>query len=364
MEENDAIELLLKASCLHLSSMEFQAEASKIVKGLFCLPLGIYQAGAYIASGATTIGDFLAKYSEHRKTLLSHSEFNGASKYNRSVYGTWELSYKEIQKRAESDDPYRANAANSAMLLLNLFPFFHHEGITEDIFSYAALQEGVESTNPALPIASSILDRRLLPLNKTGAWDNFVFREGLRILLSFSLIKKGPSDNVYAMHPLVHTWGRDRILLSEERKQCCSMAYVTLSCSLSWNRGQPYGFQRALVTHIRANMEHFRSESNENGASYLDDAYDKFGMLLQEQGYFKEAETLKNKVLDTRKRILGVEHPDTIRAKVNLAVTYQYLGKYTEAEKLEIQVLDAVNRILGVEHPGTINAMANLAATY
>jgi hypothetical protein len=40
------------------------------------------------------------------------------------------------------------------------------------------------------------------------------------------------------------------------------------------------------------------------------------------------------------------------------------LGKYTEAEKLQIQVLDARKRILGVEHPDTINAMGNLAATY
>jgi hypothetical protein len=69
-------------------------------------------------------------------------------------------------------------------------------------------------------------------------------------------------------------------------------------------------------------------------------------------------------VLDARNRILGVEHPDTIRAMANLAATYQNLGKYTEAEKLEMQVLDARNRILGVEHPDTINAMANLASTY
>ena len=179
LKENNAIELFLKASCLDPSSMEFQAEASKIVKELFYLPLAIDQAGAYIASGAATIGDYLEKYSEHRTTLLSHSEFTGASKHNRSVYGTWELSYKDIQKRAESDDPHKANAANSAMLLLNLFPFFHHEGITEEIFYYAALQEDNESFSPALPIASSILDRRLLPLNKAGAWDNFVFREGL-----------------------------------------------------------------------------------------------------------------------------------------------------------------------------------------
>ena len=65
MEENDDIELLLKASCLDPSSLEFQAEASKIVRELFCLPLAIDEAGAYIASEVTTIGDYLAKYSEH-----------------------------------------------------------------------------------------------------------------------------------------------------------------------------------------------------------------------------------------------------------------------------------------------------------
>jgi len=54
MEENDTIELLLKASCLDPSSMELQAEASNIVKELSYLPLAIDQAGAYIASGATT----------------------------------------------------------------------------------------------------------------------------------------------------------------------------------------------------------------------------------------------------------------------------------------------------------------------
>ena len=296
MEENDAIELLLKASYLDPSSIEFQAEASKIVKELFCLPLAIDQAGAYIASGATTIGKYLTKYSEHQRTLLSHSEFTAGSRY-RSVYGTWELSYKEIEKRAESDDPHRANAANSAMLLLNLFPFFHHEGITEEIFSYAALETDQKAANSKLPLASSMLDWRLLPLKKTGAWDNFVFREGIRILLSFSLIKKGPSDCVYAMHPLVHTWGRDRMLVNA-RKQSCLMAYVMLSCSLRWNEGQPYEFWRALVTHIRANMEHYRSESDENSISYFDDAYDKFGMLFQEQGYFKEAETLEDKVME------------------------------------------------------------------
>ena len=209
MEERDAIGLLLKASCLKSPGSDIEIQASKIVKELFCFPLAIDQAGSYIASGATTIGDYLAKYSEHRKILLRHSEFTGASKYNKTVYETWELSYKEIQQRAKSTDSDKAKAANSAMLLLELFPFFHHEGITEEIFSYAALQKYDKTPVSNLPLASSLLDRRLLPLCETGTWDNFIFREGIRILWSLSLIRRGSSDNVYAMHPLVHSWGRD-----------------------------------------------------------------------------------------------------------------------------------------------------------
>jgi hypothetical protein len=119
------------------------------------------------------------------------------------------------------------------------------------------------------------------------------------------------------------------------------MVFVTLSCSLRWGPGQPYGFQRTLVTHVRANMEYFKSEGNETVISYMDDAYEKFGRLLREQGYSKEAETLEIEVLDERTKILGVEHLDTIIAMANLASTNGDLGKYTEAEKLEIQVLDA-----------------------
>ena len=160
MEERDAIVLLLKASCLESSASDVQIQASKIVTELFCFPLAIDQAGAYIASGATSIGDYLAKYSEHQKILLSHPEFTGASKYNKTVYETWELSYKEIEQRAMSDDSSKSNAANSAMLLLELFPFFHHEGITEEIFSSAALSEDDKTSMSILPLASSVLDRK------------------------------------------------------------------------------------------------------------------------------------------------------------------------------------------------------------
>ena len=146
MEESDAISLFLKAACLDESQKDLQAEASKFVKDLFCIPVAIDQAGASIAFGDTDIRDYLNEYSRYRERLLCYPAFRGASTYNRTVYGTWELSYKEIQQRAESHDPQRAKAANSAMLLLALFAFIHFDGITEEIFLYAATQ-GLEKVS-------------------------------------------------------------------------------------------------------------------------------------------------------------------------------------------------------------------------
>jgi hypothetical protein len=39
-------------------------------------------------------------------------------------------------------------------------------------------------------------------------------------------------------------------------------------------------------------------------------------------------------VMDTRKRVLGDKHPDTLNSIANLAVTYRNQGRWTEAEKI------------------------------
>ena len=369
MEENDAISLLLKAACLGESQEDLQAEASKIVKELFCIPLAIDQAGAFIAYGDINIGDYLEEYSCHQGRLLSYPAFRGASKYNRTVYGTWELSWEQIKQKAESDDCQKARGANSALLLLSLFAFFHFDGITEEIFSYAAAAQKHEKSEDheeraVLPLASSVLDCTLLQLDNAGKWDNFIFKEGVRVLLSFSLIKLASSKGVYAVHPLIHAWGRDR-MSSGDRQKYCLMAYVMLACSLTENlRGQSYAFRRVLVTHVRANMQHGIMEKREIVNKYFDDAHEKFGGMLYEQGYASDAEKLQIQVLHERSRTIGEEHPDTMHAMSYLALTYGSLGKYKNAEKLEIKVLDMRNRLLGEEHPDTISAMGNIATTY
>ena len=366
MEENDAISLLLKAACLDESEEDLQAEASKIVNELFCIPLAIDQAGAFIAFGDTDIRDYLEEYSQYREKLSYYPAFKGASRYNRTVYQTWEISYKEIQQRAKSDDSQRAEAASSAMLLLAMFSFFHFDGISEEIFSYAATQEHEKNGDieqiSALPLASSIIDHTLLQLDETGKWDNFLFKEGLQVLFSLSLIKAGSLKGMYAVHPLIHTWGRDR-MSSEDKQKYSLIAYGMLAgCLLADFDKQSYQLRRTLVTHLRANIQHSIMSKKKVVERYFDDAHEKFGRLLGEQGFYSEAIEFQIQVLDQRSRTLGEEHPGTISAMSRLVGTYENLGKYADAEKLQIKVLDLQNKNLGEKHHDTIAAMSNLAA--
>ena len=58
-------------------------------------------------------------------------------------------------------------------------------------------------------------------------------------------------------------------------------------------------------------------------------------------------------VLDLCEKVLGTEHPDTLRSMNNLAVKYSVEGKYEEAGELQLKALDLHKKVLGPEHPET-----------
>jgi hypothetical protein len=59
-------------------------------------------------------------------------------------------------------------------------------------------------------------------------------------------------------------------------------------------------------------------------------------------------------------RLLGAEHPDTLRARANLASSYGSAGRTGEAITLEEEVLVDRVRLLGAEHPDTLATRAAL----
>jgi len=82
------------------------------------------------------------------------------------------------------------------------------------------------------------------------------------------------------------------------------------------------------------------------------------------EGKYPQAEALDGQVLETRRRVLGSEHPDTLESLVGLAGYYDDEGKYAQAEALDSQVLEIQRRILGPEHRLTLLTMGNLASEY
>jgi tetratricopeptide (TPR) repeat protein len=60
-------------------------------------------------------------------------------------------------------------------------------------------------------------------------------------------------------------------------------------------------------------------------------------------------------------KVLGEEHPNTLKTMNNLAFLYSGRGKYEDAEKLCTKTLEIKKRVLGDEHPVTLISIHNLA---
>jgi eukaryotic-like serine/threonine-protein kinase len=84
--------------------------------------------------------------------------------------------------------------------------------------------------------------------------------------------------------------------------------------------------------------------------------------VLREEGHYAEAEKLIRETLSIRSRVLGPEHPDTLKSMNILGTILVQEGHYAEAEKLDRETLDIRRRVLGPEHPDTLASMNNLAA--
>jgi hypothetical protein len=63
-------------------------------------------------------------------------------------------------------------------------------------------------------------------------------------------------------------------------------------------------------------------------------------------------------VMETRKRVLGEENPDTLTSMNNLAFTWKGQGRGAEALKLMEECVQLWTRILGVDHPYTLSSSA------
>ena len=279
MEETDAIALFLKASYLDASAEHVQA-AKDIVTSLGYMPLAVNQAGAYIEAGKCDIDKYLGQLSSRRQILMLDNTFRGASGYDRTVYETWDLSFEEIKKRAGKKSGERI-AAKAAILILGICAFYHHSNISEDIFQSAAEESKkyVIKRPKKLPCAVNSLDCTLLALDNDGHWDEFIYRQGIAVLLSFSLIRRDQSSKMLSVHPLIHCWSREQMSKTEQQRMY-EIGGTILSCATTQRlTSYDYGLRRLIFSHIKAIELH----GSQMGLTkkYFDDKWENFIMVLE-----------------------------------------------------------------------------------
>ncbi|KAJ7798198.1 hypothetical protein B0H14DRAFT_3157041 [Mycena olivaceomarginata] len=313
MEEEDAVALLLKSAAQAVTTGTMPT-ATEIVKALHYLPLAIVQAGSFISKSQDLDG-YLTLYTKNQARLLGEMPAQTHDHYARTVYTTWQMSFDQLTQ--------------PAAMFLQYCSFLHHNGISEQIFSYAS-QYTFPSNGPSEEDLWEPLEFLSHFVGPSGKWDSLQFSNMTNEVQAYSLISIDAEKKLFSIHPLVHAWSQ---ATGNPEKYSSNMGSI-LGMALSMDA------EVALV---------FKEQ---------------YGLILWEAGKYKQYEKLLEGVLEEQKQILGDNHPDTLCTIGSLASTYSDLGEHQKAKELNLTVLEKCKQVLGDNHPHTLRTMGSLARTH
>lgn len=175
-----------------------------------------------------------------------------------------------------------------------------------------------------------------------------------------SLITHNSANDSYSMHPLVHTWMRERPESIAEQAVWCQAAATTLAQSILLpplaNTEADEDFRRDLVPHVDHVRECEQSIQNRIASNQkrrwrpwpilrpqLDSSrilqLAKFGFIYAQCGLWHYAGNLLTIVYDFLSKVRSMQDPTTIRVSLFLATIYRQLDKLQDAAALQDKVL-------------------------
>jgi tetratricopeptide (TPR) repeat protein len=421
LNADDANSLLLKAAGQptpwdsHLSST-----AARITKALGFLALAITHAGTAISSGLCSLKNYLSFHEAYFSRIRSKRRFRQRHTSDETdpdnIYASFEISYSIIEDK-DTDE------ARDAIQLFKVFAFFHHENIQFDILERAVnnriLEVEQEEKQKEEERQKAILERsstwsswlRKLPFeliqylltntgpvvlpaairdaHDTAQFDEYRLRRALRALAQRSLIIRNDfkDQESYSMHPLVHTWARERPENSlAEQAMWSEAAALTLSHSLLLpplpigDSSSEEAYRAVILPHIEHVLKSQRSINEQinkkkrsswwpwstttwplnRGRAIM---YAKFSVAYAYCGRFSEAESLQVTVKDFLLQMLGIQHVNTRRIMLALATSLREQGRGDEAERLQVEVLDHCKTALEADHHEILAVKGTLGET-
>jgi len=68
--------------------------------------------------------------------------------------------------------------------------------------------------------------------------------------------------------------------------------------------------------------------------------------------------------MKVREKLLGKDQEKTLNSIAMVGLAYDLKGRWRKAKELEVQVIETRKRVLGEEHPDTLTSIGNLASTF
>ncbi|KAN0104171.1 hypothetical protein V8E51_009916 [Hyaloscypha variabilis] len=320
----EGVELLLQ-SCQLFSAIseEEKAEATRIVEKLECLPLAIDHAGGYIFTKMISLKEYLPLFGRNARTVLNRSlPTFGLEQDHDPIFMTWDTSFTAIKKA----DPI-------AITILTYCSFYANGDIPTNVFA------------------------DMIGINV----DTHV-----AILYSYSFVKRGSSDSIM-IHPLVHTWARERLDVEAKTRECEAAFRMIVNAARipednHSRMTEQWALERRLLLHIDIALKwvltlHALEElSDRNSALWTDCAY-----IYTVHKRYSDAESLYNRVLESKKRAFGENTLETARTKLGLARLYRLQGRNEEASEFFEQCNPFFEKDLGPSSLESCQTLRGLA---
>ncbi|KAL8780803.1 MAG: hypothetical protein Q9213_006304 [Squamulea squamosa] len=394
LEQEEALHLLLRAAGAPRPwDHTVESLGNDITHALGYLALALIQAGALIFQKLCDLKDYLDFYNEYRREIGGRRRCLGSDNEDQlPVYATWEHSLDALSCKHN-------DTSRDAVQLLSTVAFFHFERIRVDIFAKALTNICQEQLNVSKAPFSRRLSHAfwarmapppLFPVflqQRTSKADHYRIKRALHELHSFSLLSYDGKDDSFSLHPVVHSWARDR-LAKGEQAVWAQIAVNVLAQSVLLppkDTGEAHeNYRRDILVHLdhclRACPIEILDYQAYFGGLKIATAIFRYnwlsvyrhqvftaarcGYVYLERGRFADAVVLFCKAKDALIQSRGYEDENTARAMLALAKGYWGLGRLDEAIALQKQVVKARTCRLGPDHTETLAAMDELGQSY
>ncbi|OJJ45918.1 hypothetical protein ASPZODRAFT_119216 [Penicilliopsis zonata CBS 506.65] len=351
---------LLQGALVEKDLTKDQTSVTMLIHQLCGLPLALIQAASFINENAMSLEAYVSLLTQQENTELLSQDFDDDYRYpdiQNPITATWLMSFEQVQKSC---------------------------ALAAEYLSFIAC-----------------IDARDIPLSLLPPASGLAQQKALGTLKAYSFVTAQTNNQFISTHRLVHlairNWLRKEHLLQKwTTKTAEHLNKVFPSdehCNRTlWRQYLPHAqflIESKEFQPMTDTREEFLKKVGE--CLHSDGRYKEAEMIFQElyeyqrhgadeektlmsmtllaltfwsQGRWKESEEIDSKVLEARRALLGVEHPDTLISMRNLAGTYHSLGEWKKAEELNIEALEISKRVLGVEHPHTLISMGSLATTF